>query len=75
MIDVNKTSLSKECDICHYWYSKDIDFKYENHLCNGCHDLMQKFMSFNNVDIVYVKRTCLQINFWYMSEDDSFYYI
>ena len=19
-IDVNKTSLSKECDICHYWY-------------------------------------------------------
>ena len=36
---------------------------------------MQKFMSFNNVDIVYVKRTCLQINFWYMSEDDSFYYI
>ena len=21
-IDVNKTSLSKECDICHYWYLK-----------------------------------------------------
>ena len=19
-IDVNKTSTSKECDICHYWY-------------------------------------------------------
>ena len=19
-IDVNKTSLSKECDICHYWF-------------------------------------------------------
>ena len=19
-IDVNKTSASKECDICHYWY-------------------------------------------------------
>ena len=19
-IDVNKTNLSKECDICHYWY-------------------------------------------------------
>ena len=23
-IDVNKTSLSKECDIRHYWYLKDI---------------------------------------------------
>ena len=22
-IDVNKTSASKECDICHYWYFKD----------------------------------------------------
>ena len=38
-IDVNKTSASKECDICHYWYSKDIGFKCEPYLCNGCHDL------------------------------------
>ena len=36
-IDVNKTSLSKECDICHYWYFKDIGFKYEPYLCNGSH--------------------------------------
>ena len=28
-IDVNKTNLSKECDICHYWYFKDIGFKYQ----------------------------------------------
>ena len=25
-IDINKTSGSKECDICHYWYFKDIGF-------------------------------------------------
>ena len=31
-IDVNKTSTSKECDICHCWYFKDIGF----------HNLMQK---------------------------------
>ena len=54
-IDINKTSASKKCDICHYWYLKDIGFKYEPHLCNGCHDLMQKAMSFNNITIVYVK--------------------
>ena len=41
-IDVNKTNLSKECDICHYWYFKDIGFKFEKYLCNGCHDWMQK---------------------------------
>ena len=39
-IDVNKTNLSKGCNICHYWYFKDISFKYENYLCTGCHDLI-----------------------------------
>ena len=29
-IAVNKTSLSKECDICHYWYFKIIGFKHES---------------------------------------------
>ena len=65
-IDVNKTNLSKECDICHYWYFKDIGFKYEPYLCNGCHDLMQKAMSFNNIAIVYVKGNAYRIHFWYM---------
>ena len=39
-IDANKTSLLKECDICHFWYFKDIDLKHEPYLCNGWHDLM-----------------------------------
>ena len=54
-IDVNKTNASKECDICHYWNFKDIGFKYEPYHWNGCHDLMQKAMSFNDLTIVYVK--------------------
>ena len=70
-INVNKTNLSKECDICHYWYFKDIGFKYEKYLCNGCHDLMQKAMSFNNVVIVYVKGNAYRIHFWYMSKYDA----
>ena len=70
-IDVNKTNLSKECDICHYWYFKDIGFKYEPYLCNGCHDLMQKAMNFNNVAIVYVKGNAYRIHFWYMNKDDA----
>ena len=70
-IDVNKTNLSKECDICCYWYFKDIGFKYEKNLCNGCHDLMEKAISFNNVTIAYVKGRAYRIHFWYMSKDDS----
>ena len=64
-INVNKRNLSKECDICHYWYFKDIGFKYELYLCKVCHDLMQKAISFNNVAIVYVKGSAYKIYFWY----------
>ena len=70
-IDVNKTNLSNECDICHYWYFKDIGFKYEKYFCNGCHDLMQKAMSFNNAAIVYVKGNAYRIHFWYTSKDGA----
>ena len=54
-IDVNKTNASKECDICRYWYFKDIGSKYDPYLPNGCHDLMQKAFDFNDVAIVSVK--------------------
>ena len=27
--DVNKTSVSKECDVCHCWYFLDKGFKFE----------------------------------------------
>ena len=70
-IGINKTSKSKECKICHCWYFKDIGYKYEPLLCNGCHGLMQKAMSFNNIAIVYVKGGAYRIHFWYMSKDDA----
>ena len=70
-IDVNKTNLSKECDICYYCYFKDIGFKYEPYLCYGCHDLMPKAMGFNNIAIVYIKENAYKIHFWYMSKDDE----
>ena len=39
-IDVNKTSASKECKLCHYWFFKDVGFKFDKHVCNRCHDLL-----------------------------------
>ena len=70
-IDINKTNLSKECDICYYWYFKNIGFKHEPYLCNICHDLMQKAMSFDSAAIVYIKESAYRIHFWYMSKDDA----
>ena len=71
-IDLKKTNASKECKICHYWYFKDIGFKYEPHLYNGCHGQIEKaIVSFNDAAIVYVKRSAYRIHFWYISEDDG----
>ena len=75
VIDVSKTNLSKECNICLYWYFKDIGFKYEPYLCNGCHDLMQKAMSFNNIATVYVKGNAYRLNFWYMMQLMVLFYL
>ena len=63
--------MSKGCYIRHYWFFKDIGFKYEYYLCNGCHDLTQKPMSFNNVAIFYAKGSAYRIHFWYISKDDA----
>ena len=36
--DFNKTRKSLECMICPYWSFKDIEFKHQPCVCNGCHD-------------------------------------
>ena len=39
---------------------------YEPYLFNGCHDLMQKAMNFNDVAIVSIKGSDYRIRFWYI---------
>ena len=38
-IDFDKSNKSVECMICHYWYFKDVGFKYQPDACNKCHHL------------------------------------
>ena len=45
--------MSKECDICHYWYFKDIGFKYEKYFGNGCRDLMMS----EGTDLTYYQKS------------------
>ena len=55
VIDVNKTSAAKECELCHYWFFKDVGFKFEEHVCNGCHDLLTMAHSLKNIAILSAK--------------------
>ena len=71
-IDVNKSrDKPKECDLCHYWYFIDKNFNYEPYLCNGCHDLMMKAVSFNDVAVVSVTGSDYRIHFCFMSKNDA----
>ena len=55
-IDVNKTSASEQCELCHYWFLKDVGFKFEKHVCNGCHDLLTMAYSLKNIAKLRAKR-------------------
>ena len=54
-IDLNKTSASKECQVCHYWFFKDIGFKFEEHVCNKCHDVLTIAHSLKDVALLSAK--------------------
>ena len=56
-IDIDKTDKSKECMLCHYWYSLDKNFSYRLYLCDGCYNIMQKSINFKNIAIVHVKKS------------------
>ena len=62
-IDINKTNASKECNICHYCFFLNKNFKYEPYLCNGYHDLMQNSINFNDIAPVSIEISDYRIHF------------
>ena len=64
-VDFDKTNKSVECMICHYCYSKDIGFKYQPYVCNGCHDfsmIVQKLDKFAIARVKSVDYRCCIVN-------------
>ena len=59
-IDVNKISASKECELCHYWFFKNVGFKFEEHVCNKCHDLLTIAYSLKYIAILSAKGATLR---------------
>ena len=51
--DVNKTSESKECDICHCWCFLNKWFKFQPYVCNRCHVLLMMSLSLNLSKFLY----------------------
>ena len=54
-IDFNKTSESKECNICHYWYFLSKGFKFQQNVCNRCHNLLITSTNLSDIVILNIK--------------------
>ena len=70
-IDVNKTSASKECDICHYWYFLNYSFKFQPNVCNRCHDLLMMSMNITNIAILNIKGSDYQCIISLISKNEA----
>ena len=53
--DVNKTSASKECDVCHYWYFLNYNFKFQANACNRYHNILMMPVNPGEIAILKVK--------------------
>ena len=70
-IEINKTSLSKECALCHYWFFKDVGFKFEEHVCNGYNDLLTMAYSLVNITILNAKGATFRCILWSISRNEG----
>ena len=54
-VDVNKTSESNKCDVCHYWHFSNNFSRLQPNPCNGCHDLLMMSMNLSDIAILNIK--------------------
>ena len=62
-ININKTSASKGCDICHYWYFLNKEFTFQPYACNRCQDLLMVSMNLSHIYILNIQNVdCCIVN-------------
>ena len=69
-IDINKTSASKECTLCHYWYFKDVGYKFEPNVCYKSHDVLIMAYKLKNIAILNVKGIDYRYVLWGISKNE-----
>ena len=71
VIDIKKTSGSKECELCHYWFFRDVWFKFEEHICDGCRDSLTITYSLENIAILSAKGATFRCILWGISRNEG----
>ena len=70
-IDINKTCKSKECMFCHYWYFKDVGYKFQPYLCNGCHAMSMMTYELKTIAILNANGADYRCILWDISRDEA----
>ena len=70
-IDINKTSESRECMLCHYWYFKDIGYTFQSYVCNVCHAVSMMVYELKNIAILNAKGVDYRCILWGISKNDA----
>ena len=61
-IDVNKTSASKERDVCHYWYFLNFSFKFQPNVSNRVHGLLMMSVNLSENEALISKNEAINFN-------------
>ena len=70
-IDINKTSASKECILCHYWYFKSISYKLEPNVCHKCHHVLMTAHKLKKIAIPDVKGIDYRCILWGIHKNET----
>ena len=69
--DINKTSKSKKYMLCHYWYFKNVGYKFQPNLCNVYHAVSMTAYEFKNIGILNAKGVDYRFILWGISKDEA----
>ena len=70
-IDINKTSESKDCGFCHYWYFLNKGFKFQPNVFNGSHYLLVMSMKRSDIAILNIESSDYRCNISGISKNEG----
>ena len=57
--------------LCHYWYFKDVGYKFEVHVCNKCHNVLMTAYKLKNISISNAKDANYRCILWGISKNET----
>ena len=57
--------------LSHYWYFKDVGFRFDPHVCNKCQDVLLSGYELENIVILNVKEYILDVFYGGISRDEA----